>query len=61
MMVGTSDNTHIEFGITPLQSYDGMSPSLNVMSVQLLCVKLYLNIKSLFAFVWNRSAKNTNG
>ena len=37
-----SDNTHIEFGIIPLQSYDAMSPSLNVMNAKLLCVKLYL-------------------
>ena len=37
-----SDNTHIEFGIIPLQSYDAMSPSLTVMNAKLLCVKLYL-------------------
>ena len=37
-----SDNTHIEFGIIPLQSYDAMSPSLNFMNAKLLCVKMYL-------------------
>ena len=35
-----SDNTHIGFGITPLQSYDVIFPSLNVMNAKLLCVKI---------------------
>ena len=42
-----SDNTHIELGIIPLQSYDPMYPSLNVMNAKLLCVKLYLKINTV--------------
>ena len=56
------DNTHIEFGIIPLQSYDAMSPSLNVMNAKLLCVKLYLKKSRLFAFVSHcRISQNTHG